>query len=80
MSPEYRSREYPLGEGWFQEGESLWLEPDYLPVGLCEALVVIAMADILILEIIEHRLYIAVLDDVQALVHIRNAFYYLSFV
>ena len=75
MSSEDRSRESPLSEGWCQEGESLWLEPGYLPVALCEALVVIAMADILILEIIEHRLHIADLDDVEALVHILNVFY-----
>ena len=60
---------------WFFEGESLWLEPGYLPVALCEALIVIAMADILILEVIEHRLHIADLDDIQALVHILYVFY-----
>lgn len=46
----------------------------YLPVALCEALIVIAMADILVLEVIEHREHIALLDDVQAHVNIRNAF------
>ena len=70
-----RSRESPPSEGWFQEGESLWLGSGYLPVALCEALIVIAMPDILVLEVIEHREHIAALDDVQALVNILNAFY-----
>jgi hypothetical protein len=47
----------------------------YLPVALCEALIVIAMPDILVLEVIEHRDHVAALDDVQALVDILNAFY-----
>ena len=59
----------------YQEGESLLKKPGYLPVAPCKALIVIAMADILILEIIEDRPDVAFLDDVQALIHILNVIY-----
>jgi len=48
----------------------------YLPVALGKTFVIVAVAEISVFQVVQHRGHIALFDDVYALVHIRDIFYF----